>query len=271
MGCVMMRVCHLNTCPVGVATQNPSCARRFSGKPEHVVNFFAFIAEEVRELMAELGFRTLDEMVGRVEMLDVRRPSITGRRKGSTSRRSSTARRRPAPGRGTRTPPRRRRTTARQGLDHAAPRALRAGDRAGEPGEARPADPQREPHRRHHLGHEVTKRYGGAGLPDDTIDSTSRARPGQSFGAFVPRASRSARGRRQRLRRQGPVGRRIVVVPAPDRDLRARGQHHRRQRRAVRRDRRRAFLRGVAGERFCVRNSGATPSSRAWATTAAST
>ena len=97
-GCIMMRMCHLNTCPVGIATQDPELRERFAGQPEHVENFFFFIAEEVRELMAELGFRTVDEMIGRVDRLDVTQgASTTGRRAASTSRRSSSSRRcRPA-------------------------------------------------------------------------------------------------------------------------------------------------------------------------------
>ena len=87
-GCVMMRVCHLDTCPVGVATQNPELRKRFSGKPEFVVNFMEYIAEEVRERMAQLGFRTMAEMIGHVECSTPRGRSTTGRRRGSTSARS---------------------------------------------------------------------------------------------------------------------------------------------------------------------------------------
>ena len=92
LGCIMMRVCHLNTCPVGVATQDPKLRKKFAGEPEHVVNFMRFIAQEVRELMAQLGFRTIDEMVGRTDRCSrCARPSITGRRAASTSRTSSTS------------------------------------------------------------------------------------------------------------------------------------------------------------------------------------
>jgi glutamate synthase (ferredoxin) len=87
MGCIMMRVCHLNTCPVGIATQDPELRKKFTGTPEMVQNFFRFVAEEVRELMAELGFRTMDEMIGRADCLDAERASITGRRRDSTWRR----------------------------------------------------------------------------------------------------------------------------------------------------------------------------------------
>ena len=91
-GCIMMRKCHLNTCPVGVATQDPVLRKRFVGQPEHVINYFFFVAEEVREWMAKLGYRTFDEMVGQMQMLDRAKVIDTGRRKGSTSRSSSTSR-----------------------------------------------------------------------------------------------------------------------------------------------------------------------------------
>ena len=94
MGCIMMRKCHLNTCPVGIATQDPALRKKFQGKPENVINFFFFIAEEVRQLMAKLGFRTMDEMVGRVDMhRNARRRWITGRRAAWIFRAFSTIRR----------------------------------------------------------------------------------------------------------------------------------------------------------------------------------
>ena len=91
MGCVMMRVCHLDTCPVGIATQNPKLREKFAGKAEHVVNFFRFVAEELREVMARLGFRTVDEMVGRSDLLDTKRAITHYKAKGWTSARFSTA------------------------------------------------------------------------------------------------------------------------------------------------------------------------------------
>ena len=116
-GCIMMRKCHLNTCPVGVATQDPVLRKRFTGQPEHVINYFFFVAEEVRELMAALGFRTVDEMIGQIQMLDVASWSITGRRTGSTSRELFTkpdvpAERRDLQLRDAGSPARRRRSTA---------------------------------------------------------------------------------------------------------------------------------------------------------------
>jgi glutamate synthase (NADPH/NADH) large chain len=89
-GCIMMRKCHLNTCPVGVATQDPELRKRFTGQPEHVVNYFFFIAEEVREIMAQLGIRTFDDLVGRADLLDMRPVLNTGRPRAWTSRRFST-------------------------------------------------------------------------------------------------------------------------------------------------------------------------------------
>ena len=147
-GCIMMRKCHLNTCPVGVATQDPVLRKRFTGQPEHVINYFFFVAEELREIMAELGFRTLNEMIGRVDRLDMRRPSITGRRRASTCRACSTA---PAPKPGVAI---RNCEKQNHGLDKALDHELIA---AAQPaleqrpaGAARAHDPQRQPHRRRH-------------------------------------------------------------------------------------------------------------------------
>ena len=146
----MMRVCHLDTCPVGVATQNPELRKRFTGKPEFVVNFFEFIAEEVREHLAALGFRTIDEAIGHVELLDTHRGDrpLEGAR-ASTSRRSCTVAENPYEGQTL------HRTTAQDhGLDQALDQQLIAGCAAGalergEPVDARAADPQRQPHGRH--------------------------------------------------------------------------------------------------------------------------
>ena len=144
----MMRVCHLDTCPVGVATQNPELRKRFSGKPEFVVNFFEFIAEEVRELMAELGFRTVAEMVGHAELIDTRPAVDHWKAKGldlspilTPCRRTPTA----------------RRSTSRCSQDHGLAESLdaqlvemcKAAIDDGAEVEARPADPEREPHCRH--------------------------------------------------------------------------------------------------------------------------
>ena len=191
MGCVMMRVCHLDTCPVGIATQNPTLRAKFTGQAEHVVNFFHFIAEEVRELMAQLGFRTIDEMVGRVDLLDV----ATGRRplegaRASTSRASSTRRTSSAPKAST--PPVLHRTVKQQ-VDLASvldakliALAEPALDRR-EKVTIDAADPQRRSHGRHDArqrGQPPARRRRAS--RDDTIDISFTGSAGQSFGAFLP-------------------------------------------------------------------------------------
>ena len=260
-GCIMMRVCHLDTCPVGVATQNPELRKRFTGKPEFVVNFFEFIAEEVREHLAALGLPHARR--GHRPRRAARhraRPSTTGRPPGldlapilhvpELPRRAPlhrVDRAGPRPGQG-----------ARQHADPAAPRAR---SRTAQP--VRLELPIRNVNRTvgTMLGYEVTRRYGGEGLPDDTIDDrASPARPGRASARSCPAGiTLRLERRRQRLRRQGPVRR-----PA-----------HRRARPTGRRSWPRSniiagnvilygatagevFLRGVVGERFCVRNSGAT-------------
>jgi glutamate synthase (NADPH/NADH) large chain len=254
-GCIMMRVCHLDTCPVGVATQNPELRKRFSGKPEFVQTFFEFIAEEVREHLAALGFRSIEEAVGHVELLDTdaavehwktvgldltpifHAPDVEGSR---------------------------RRT---RGQDHGLEKAL---DNTliqlceGALTEARPVRlelPIRNVNRTvgTMLGHEVTKRYVDAGLPDGTIDVTFTGSAGQSFGAFVPRGiTLRLLGDANDYLGKGLSGGRIIVLPnrlatyAAEQNVIAgnvilygatSGE---------------AFIRGMVGERFAVRNSGAT-------------
>ena len=255
----MMRVCHLDTCPVGVATQNPVLRERYAGKPEFVVNFFEFIAEEVRELLAELGFRTLEEAVGHAELLDVASAvaPLEGRRA------------RPAPD-----PARARAARGRRAAQHhdAGPRPRQgARQRAGRARRRRAASaasrsapqlPIRNVNRTVGtiLGHEVTKRYGGEGLPDGTIDITFTGSAGQSFGAFVPRGiTLRLEGDANDYVGKGLSGGRIVVRPDRAATFDAERADHRRQRhRRTARRRGEIFLRGQVGERFCVRNSGAT-------------
>jgi hypothetical protein len=269
-GCVMMRVCHLNTCPVGIATQDPELRKKFTGKPEFVENFFKFIAQEVRELMSELGFRTMDEMIGQVDRLDVKPALEHWKAHGldlsailydPPGGRSSAA---PHDGAGPR---------PGAGAGSEADRALQG--RAGGPRRRRgqPADPQREPHGRHAArlrGHLALRRRGAARRDD----------PPEVRGLRGPelrrlRAARhhdDARGRRQRLRRQGPLGRTADHLPAAPVDVPGRGEHHHRQRGALRSDQRRS-LRARRRGRALSRCATAAPrlSSRAWATTAAST
>ena len=224
------------------------------------MNFFEFIAEEVRELLAELGFRTLDEAIGHAELLDITRGGrpLEGRR---ARPRADPARARAARGRRAAPAP----TAQDHGLDKALDNELIAAVRAtalerGEPVRARAADPQRQPHRRHDArprGDQALRRRRAC--PTARSTSPSPARPASRFGAFLPRGHHAAaRGRRQRLRRQGPVRR-------PDRRAPDRARRRSPPRSNViagnvigyGATRGEVFLRGVVGERFCVRNSGA--------------
>jgi glutamate synthase (ferredoxin) len=252
----MMRVCHLNTCPVGVATQDPELRKRFAGQPEFVENFFRFIAEDVRELMAQLGFRTMDEMIGRVDTIDVTKAVDHWKAAGIDL---SQILYKPvvAP------------TVAQRcvrGQDHGLDKALdneliRRCDAALK-------------HRQHVqfsmpirnvnrtvgtiLGSEVTRAYGAAGLPEGTITIHFTGSAGQSFGAFVPRGmTLTLEGDANDYFGKGLSGGTLAVFPSskatfvPEENIivgnvtlygATSGE---------------AYLRGVAGERFAVRNSGA--------------
>ncbi|HEY7446048.1 MAG TPA: glutamate synthase-related protein, partial [Vicinamibacterales bacterium] len=255
-GCVMMRVCHLNTCPVGVATQDPELRKKFTGKPEFVENFFRFIAQEVRELMAGLGFTTLDEMIGRVDCLDVKPAVDHWKAKGidlsevlyqpevaeSVARRCVTSQ------------------------DHGLEKAL---DNhlielcAEALHHRRPVEltlPIRNVNRTvgTMLGSEITRKYGAEGLPDHTIRIHFSGSAGQSFGAFLPRGvTLTLEGDANDYFGKGLSGGQLVVFPpsqatfVPEENIivgnvslyGATGGA--------------AFVRGLAGERFAVRNSGA--------------
>ena len=207
-GCIMMRVCHLDTCPVGVATQNPVLRERFTGKPEFVVNFFEYIAEEVRELLAELGFRTLDEAIGQVERARRRagRRPLEGRGprpdadppRGRAWPSSSPAR--------TCAAPRPRTTGSTKALDNELIRLAAPALERGEPVRAQLAVRNVNRTVGTMLGHEVTKRVRrrGAARRHDRPDPDRLGRP---VVRRVPAARHHApaRGRRQRLRRQGPL------------------------------------------------------------------
>jgi glutamate synthase (NADPH) large chain len=258
-GCIMMRVCHLDTCPVGVATQNPLLRERFNGKPEFVENFMMFIAEEVRELMAQLGFRTLNEAVGQVNALDTTRAAehwkahkldlspVLHEPESAFMNQDLYC-------------------SSRQdhGLDKALDQQLIV--------QCREALDSQTPVRFSTtianvnrtvgtmLGHEVTKAYGANGLPDGTIDITFDGSAGNSFGAFLPKGiTLRVHGDANDYVGKGLSGGRIVVRPSDTvpADYSAEeniiggnvilfgatsGQ---------------AYLRGVVGERFAVRNSGA--------------
>ena len=257
MGCIMMRVCHLNTCPVGIATQNPELRAKFSGKPEFVENFFRYIATEIREIMAELGIRTIDDLIGRVDLLDVEPAVDHWKARGLDLSRILY---RPQ------TDPDVAIRCVREqdhGLDQALDRTTIVPLCADALDSGKPVDailPIRNINRTVGtiLGYEITRRYGGAGLPDDTIKLHFNGSAGQSFGAFVPRGvSMTLEGDANDYVGKGLSGGRIVVYPprhssfVPEENIlvgnvalygATSGE---------------VYLRGIAGERFAVRNSGA--------------
>jgi glutamate synthase (NADPH/NADH) large chain len=255
-GCIMMRVCHLDTCPVGVATQNPKLRAKFNGKAEYVVNFFEFVAQEVREYLAALGFRSVAEAVGHAELLDTGRAAEHWRTSGLDL-----------------SPvlhvpdvdpdaPRHCTTTQDHGLDKAldntliqlAEGALASGDRV------RLELPVRNVNRTvgTMLGSELTKRWGGEGLPDGTIDVTFTGTAGQSFGAFVPRGiTMRLVGDANDYLGKGLSGGRITVRPHPEAHFTAEQNIIAGNVIAYGATGGEIFLRGKVGERFCVRNSGA--------------
>lgn len=260
-GCVMMRVCHLDTCPVGIATQNPVLRERFSGKAEFVVNFFQFIAEEVREILAELGFRSVEEAVGHAELLDTTRAVTHWKAQGLDLAPLFHVPELPEGA------VRHRITEQDHGLEKALDNELielaaEALNAAGVE-DARPVRAQigiRNINRTvgTMLGHEVTKRFGGAGLPDDTIDITFTGSAGQSFGAFLPRGvTLRLEGDANDYVGKGLSGGRVIVRPD-------RGADHLAEYSTIAGNTigygatgGEMFLRGRTGERFCVRNSGA--------------
>ncbi|GAB3080170.1 glutamate synthase large subunit [Nocardioides zeae] len=257
-GCIMMRVCHLDTCPVGVATQNPVLRERYSGKAEYVVNFFTYIAEEVRELLAELGFRSIDEAVGQVGALDVERAVDHWKAAGLDL----------APilhvPDNTMFPDQDLRCTKTQdhGLEKALDNELIAiAAPALENGE--PVRAQLEVRNVNRtvgtmLGHEVTKRYRGEGLPEGTIDITLTGSAGQSFGAFVPRGvTLRLEGDGNDYVGKGLSGGRIVIRPDRSATFRSEEQIIAGNTIAYGATSGEIFIRGGVGERCCVRNSGA--------------
>ncbi|HET9518873.1 MAG TPA: glutamate synthase-related protein, partial [Actinoplanes sp.] len=254
-GCIMMRVCHLDTCPVGIATQNPVLRERFTGKPEFVENFFLFLAEEVRGYLAELGFRSIDEAIGHAEALDVT-PALTHwKAKGldltpvlhvpalpeGASRRGIVAQ--------------------DHGLDKALDNELIALAQPAlvDGAKVRAEVLVRNEHRSvgAMLGGEVTRRYGGNGLPDDTIEFTLRGTAGQSFGAFLPRGvTLRIIGDVNDYVGKGLSGGRLVVRPAETAPFAAEDNIIAGNTILYGATAGEVFLRGRAGERFAVRNSG---------------
>jgi glutamate synthase domain-containing protein 3 len=256
-GCIMMRKCHLNTCPVGVATQDPVLRRKFQGKPEHVVNFFFFVAEEAREIMARLGVRSMNELIGRSDLLDMKKGIEHWKAKGLDFSRIFHL-------------PQVGADVARhqceqqdhglaQALDH---RLIELANPALEQGKQVAIDmPIRNINRTvgTMLSWEVARRYGRAGLPDDTIQVRFAGTAGQSFGAFLAKGvTLDLVGDTNDYCGKGLSGGRIVVQPSrkflgdPTQNIiigntvlygAIAGE---------------AYFRGVAGERFAVRNSGAS-------------
>ncbi|GGB33421.1 glutamate synthase [Flexivirga endophytica] len=255
-GCIMMRVCHLDTCPVGVATQNPELRRRYSGKPEFVETFFEYIAEEVRELLAQLGFRTLDEAIGQVGLLDTERAVDHWKAAGLDLAPILTDVDLPE---GT---PRRHVVPQDHGLAKALDQQLitMSHDALEDQAPVRLDLPVANVNRTvgTMLGHEVTKRYPG-GLPDQTIDVTLTGAAGQSLGAFLPTGiTLRLFGEANDYVGKGLSGGRVVVRPLRDASLVAEQNVIAGNVIGYGATSGELFLRGVVGERFCVRNSGAT-------------
>jgi glutamate synthase (NADPH/NADH) large chain len=255
-GCIMMRVCHLNTCPVGVATQDPVLRERFNGKPEFVVNFFQFIAQEVREYLAELGFRSIAEAVGQVEFLDTSDAVQHWKANGLDLAPILCAP-------DDRSEPRRHLVAQDHGLEKALDNTLieLADGALNDRVPVRFEMPIRNVNRTVGtlLGHEVTKRYRGDGLPNDTIDVTLTGSAGQSFGAFVPRGvTLRLVGDANDYVGKGLSGGRIVVKPFDEAPFVAHQNIMAGNVLLYGATSGEMFVRGVVGERFAVRNSGAT-------------
>ncbi len=256
VGCIMMRVCHLNTCPVGVATQDPVLRKKFTGTPENVINFFFFVAEELRKIMAELGFKTLDEMIGRADRLNFNEAIAHWKAKGLDY--SQIFYQVPH---GPEVAIKKIREQD-HGLDKAIDYELIAKAKAAlEKGEKVSFETKIRNLNRTVgtiLGSELTRRYGAAGLPDDTIHIKFQGSAGQSLGAFLPKGiTLELEGDANDYVGKGLSGGKVIIYPPKQSTFKAEenilvgnvllygatsGE---------------AYFRGVAGERFCVRNSGA--------------
>ena len=256
-GCIMMRVCHLNTCPVGIATQDPELRKNFTGRPEFVENYFRFVAEDVRELMAQLGFRTLAEMVGRADRLEMREAIEHWKAKGVDLSRilhqpeveASAARR------------------CVRSQDHGLEQALdveliqRAAPALDS---ATPVEihlPIRNVNRTvgTRLGSEITRRFGGRGLPEDTIRIHFTGSAGQSFGAFLPKgATLALEGDANDYWGKGLSGGKLIVYPPRKSTFASHENVIIGNVSLYGATSGEAYVRGIAGERFGVRNSGAS-------------
>jgi glutamate synthase domain-containing protein 2/glutamate synthase domain-containing protein 3 len=257
MGCIMMRKCHLNTCPVGVATQDPVLRAKFQGAPENVINFFFFLAEQVREYMAQLGFRKFDEMVGRVDMLDMRAALDHWKARGLDF--SQILYNPVVPSRIARRCVQEQDHGLQQALDYQLIEHSKPAIESQTPIEIKL--PIRNVHRTvgAMLSGEIARRYGSEGLPDETIRFEFTGSAGQSFGAFLAKGvTLTLEGDSNDYTGKGLSGGRLIVYPPrrstflPEENIiignvalygATSGE---------------AFFNGVAGERFAVRNSGAT-------------
>ncbi len=258
MGCIMMRACHLNTCPVGVASQDPELRKKFTGQADHVVNFMRFIATEVRELMAQLGFRNLDEMVGRVDKLVMRKAVDHWKAQGLDYSRILYA-----PEVGDEVG---RYCTMKQ--DHGIEKSL---DMTTLLKICEPAIKKgKKVHSRLPIrnvnrvvgtivGYEISKRHGLEGLPEDTITLDFVGSAGQSFGAFAPRGlTLRLEGDANDYVGKGLSGGKIIIQPSPESDFAAETNMIIGNVALYGATGGEVYIRGMAGERFCVRNSGAS-------------
>ncbi|MGV8905660.1 MAG: glutamate synthase large subunit [Acetobacterium sp.] len=258
LGCLMMRVCHLDTCPVGIATQNPELRKRFTGDPGHVVNFMKFIAQDLREIMAELGFRTINEMIGRSDKLEMQKSITHWKAKGLDF--SKMLYQPTVPKDGGLYCQIKQNHQLENSLDLSellvqCEPALERGEKVTISGKIKNTNRVVGTI----IGHEVTKRFGEKGLPEDTIELILTGSAGQSLGAFIPKGiTIKLEGDSNDYFGKGLSGGKIIVYPprestfAPEKNIiignvalygATQGE---------------VYIRGAAGERFCVRNSGVT-------------
>jgi glutamate synthase (NADPH/NADH) large chain len=258
LGCVMMRVCHLDTCPVGIATQNPELRKRFSGRPEYLETFFGFLAEEVREYLAALGFRTLDEAVGHVECLDVE-SAVAHWKAAGLNLRPLLCRVEPYLGSTELHQVRPQDHGLERALDNQLIELARPALESGQP--VKISLGVRNVHRTvgTMLGAEVTRLFGGKGLPPGTIEITLSGSGGQSFGAFIPAGVEIILyGDTNDYLAKGLSGGTVVVRPPVDAGFVAKENIIAGNVCAYGATGGELFVSGQVGERFCVRNSGAT-------------
>ena len=256
-GCIMMRKCHLNTCPVGVATQDPQLRRKFTGQPEHVINYFFFVAEEARQIMASLGVRKIEDLIGRSDLLDMRHGIAHWKAKGLDF--SRVFHQPKVPAEVARHVCEHQDHGLRNALDHELIDASEAAIRRGEPTnlDFRIRNANRSVGAM--LSGEVARLHGHAGLPDETLHINFTGTAGQSFGAFLAKGiTFELQGATNDYVGKGLSGGRVIVYPDPACPARPEDNivvGNTVMYGAISGE---AFFRGVAGERFAVRNSGAT-------------